>query len=98
MVAPGQAAPMHDKSLCPYIDLGDHRCGERFTLANAREAFSMCCGGQHGCTTFHRLNMERQYGTLDKPMPATRRVAALGVTTLTVTAHARNHSIRNLGA
>lgn len=89
---------MKDQALCPYIDHGDHRCDQRFTLGSAPEAFSMCCGGQHGCPTFHRLNMERHYGTLDQPLPATRRVAAMGVTTLTVTAHARSQSVRSLGA
>lgn len=90
---------MLDSTCCPHIDLGDLRCSPRFTLANAREAFAVCCGGQHGCPTFHRLNMERNYGTLDQPLTAVRRQAAMATTALTVSAnHGRNQPVRNLGA
>ena len=60
---------MPDHTQCPHIDRGDLRCAQRFTLANAVDVFAVCCGGQHGCAIFHRLNMEQAYGTLDEPKP-----------------------------
>ena len=88
---------MSDPSHCPHIDRGDHRCAQRFTLANAVDVFAVCCGGQHGCAIFHRLNMEQAYGTIDAPKPPMRRVAPVA-TPLTVSADARSKAVRNLGA
>jgi len=91
--------PMRDPAHCPHIDRGDNRCSQRFTLGNAEQAFAVCCGGQHGCAVVHRMNMAQAYGTLDAPKPAVRRTGAPAATPLTVSAaHARNLSIRNLGA
>ena len=88
---------MHDTSYCPHIDRDDNRCRERFTLRGAEAVFSVCCGGQHGCMIFHRLNMESAYGTLDAPRPAIRRATAVP-TPLTVSADARRMPIRNIGS
>ena len=88
---------MPEHAQCPHIDRGDHRCAQRFTLANAVDAFAVCCGGQHGCAIFHRLNMEQAYGTLDAPKNLVRRVAPVA-TPLTVSADAHRRSLRNLGA
>jgi hypothetical protein len=94
---PGSSDPMHDASHCPHIDLGDHRCRHRFTLANAAEAYSVCCGGHHGCAVFHRLNMEKSHGV--QPRSASQRRGSFVTTRLTVSAsHAGALSIRNLGA
>ncbi len=91
--------PMHDPSFCPHIDRGDSRCSHRFTLAGAHDVFSVCCGGQHGCVVFHRLNMEQSYGSLDAPKAAPQRPLRPFATPLTVSAaHDRRQSIRNLGA
>lgn len=91
--------PMHDQAHCPHIDRGDSRCNHRFTLHGVEEAFAVCCGGQHGCATFHRLNMELAYGTVDAPKSVVRKSPALSTTSITVSAvHARNLSIRKLGA
>jgi hypothetical protein len=87
--------PMRDPSHCPHIDRDDPRCRERFTLEGAEQAFAVCCGGQHGCVVFHRMNMERALGTLDAPKPAVRRNPA---TPLTVSADARSRQVRSLGA
>jgi hypothetical protein len=87
---------MSDSSHCPHIDRGDHRCNHRFTLSGAEQMYAVCCGGQHGCATFHRINMELAYGTIDAPKPAVRRVPT--ATPLTVSADARNKAVRNLGA
>ena len=89
---------MHDPGHCPHIDRDDPRCRERFTLAGAEQAFAVCCGGQHGCVVFHRLNMERNLGTLDAPKPAIRRPVTPAATPLTVSADARSRQVRNLGA
>ncbi len=88
---------MHDTSYCPHIDRDDHRCHERFTLGAAEQVFSVCCGGQHGCMIFHRLNMESAYGTLDAPRTFVRRPVTVP-TPLTVSADARRMPIRNLGS
>lgn len=50
-----------DDSICPHIDLNDSRCSGRFTLAGVEDAFGVCCGGHHGCATFHRINMELRF-------------------------------------
>jgi hypothetical protein len=50
-----------DDSICPHIDLNDPRCSARFTLAGVEDAFGVCCGGHHGCATFHRINMELRF-------------------------------------
>jgi hypothetical protein len=50
-----------DGSVCPHIDLNDPRCSARFTLAGVEDAFGVCCGGHHGCATFHRINMELRF-------------------------------------
>lgn len=89
---------MSDSNHCPHIDRGDHRCSHRFTLSSAEQVYSVCCGGQHGCATFHRLNMELAYGTLDTPKPAVRRIGMPAATPLTVSADARIKAVRNLGA
>ena len=91
-------APMSDPNLCPHIDRGDHRCHHRFTLSGAEQMYAVCCGGQHGCQTFHRLNMELAYGTLDAPKAPVRRIAMPAATPLTVSADARSKAVRNLGA
>jgi hypothetical protein len=88
---------MPDHTQCPHIDRGDLRCAQRFTLANAVDVFAVCCGGQHGCAIFHRLNMEQAYGTLDEPKPMVRRVAPVA-TPLTVSADANRRPLRQLGA
>jgi hypothetical protein len=90
--------PMSDTSHCPHIDRGDHRCSHRFTLSSAEQVYAVCCGGQHGCQTFHRLNMELAYGTLDAPKAPVRRLTMPAATPLTVSADARNKAVRNLGA
>jgi hypothetical protein len=89
---------MSDTNHCPHIDRGDHRCNHRFTLSSAEQMYAVCCGGQHGCATFHRLNMEMAYGTLDAPKPAVRRVGMPAATPLTVSVDARSKAVRNLGA
>lgn len=50
-----------DDSICPHVDLNDPRCSSRFTLAGVEDAFGVCCGGHHGCATFHRINMELRF-------------------------------------
>ena len=90
--------PMSDTSHCPHIDRGDHRCSHRFTLSSAEQVYAVCCGGQHGCQTFHRLNMELAYGTLDAPKTPVRRLTMPAATPLTVSADARSKAVRNLGA
>jgi hypothetical protein len=50
-----------DDSICPHIDLNDPRCSARFTLSGVEDAFGVCCGGHHGCATFHRINMEIRF-------------------------------------
>ena len=90
--------PMSDTSHCPHIDRGDHRCSHRFTLSRAEQVYAVCCGGQHGCQTFHRLNMELAYGTLDAPKAPVRRLTMPAATPLTVSADARSKAVRNLGA
>lgn len=90
--------PTRDPSHCPHIDRDDPRCRERFTLAGAEQAFAVCCGGQHGCVVFHRLNMEASLGTLDAPKPPVRRPVAAAATPLTVSADARSRQVRSLGA
>ena len=50
-----------DDSICPHIDLNDPRCSGRFTLSGVEDAFGVCCGGHHGCATFHRINMEMRF-------------------------------------
>ena len=89
---------MQETWYCPHIDRDDHRCQERFTLSGADKVFSVCCGGQHGCMIFHRLNMELSYGTLDAPRRPARRPAMPAATPLTVSADARSNPVRNLGA
>ena len=90
--------PMSDTSHCPHIDRGDHRCSHRFTLSSAEQVYAVCCGGQHGCQTFHRLNMELAYGTLDAPKAPVRRLTMPAATPLTVSADARSKAVLNLGA
>lgn len=50
-----------DESVCPHIDRNDPRCGAKFTLSGVTDAFGLCCGGHHGCATFHRINMELRF-------------------------------------
>ena len=53
--------PPADDAICPHIDLNDPRCSARFTLSGVEDAFGVCCGGHHGCATFHRINMELRF-------------------------------------
>ncbi|MCE9619746.1 MAG: hypothetical protein K8R92_07530 [Planctomycetes bacterium] len=85
---------------CPHLDAGDRRCDHRFTMATVESAFSVCCNAYHGCTTFHRINMEQSHGTLEKPVLTRRlvRTASNGSIPVQVTAHGRNLSLRSRGA
>lgn len=56
----GPLQPGNDP-ICPHIDLNDPRCSARFTLSGVEDAFGVCCGGHHGCATFHRINMEMRF-------------------------------------
>lgn len=59
--SPDAHAMPADESVCPHIDLNDPRCGAKFTLTGVTDAFGICCGGQHGCAIFHRINMEIRF-------------------------------------
>ena len=59
--SPDAHAMPADESVCPHIDRNDPRCGEKFTLTGVTDAFGTCCGGQHGCAIFHRINMELRF-------------------------------------
>ena len=59
---------------CPYLDRGDRRCGDRFTLERIDEAFAVCLGAHHGCEHYHRIKREDADGLEPSPAVAPPRV------------------------
>jgi len=45
--------------MCPYIDLGDHRCAEKLTLARIDEALEECGGDYGQCRIYRDIAAER---------------------------------------
>ena len=40
---------------CPYFDVNDPLCGERFTLEHMSEVFEICLGQHERCPIFQEL-------------------------------------------
>ena len=40
---------------CPFIDLDDPRCSNRFTLDRLTEAFELCLDRYQSCPTYYKL-------------------------------------------
>jgi hypothetical protein len=43
---------------CPFIELGDPRCGSHFTLSRLSDAFGDCMGSYRQCPHYYRLQRE----------------------------------------
>lgn len=44
---------------CPFINDGDPRCAQHFTLGGMAHAFGVCCGGYAGCAIHGQLARRR---------------------------------------
>ncbi len=56
--------------VCPYIDQGDPRCGDRLTLLNLRETFQFCFGQPCACAAHRQIQLEESRRDVVLPVAA----------------------------